>query len=452
MSFRHLIAVLIVAGGAPPALAAQTLSLADALRLAERDAYANRIAAADARAAEGQAGLALRGILPTVRVEGGYVRTTDPLGAFGAILRQRSVTPSAFDPARLNDPAAIGNLSSALVVEQPIFNADAFFGRRAAARSGAAARAAESWARAGTQLDVVRAYYGAVLAAEALAALDSAARAAHSHQRVAESQYRNGLVTRSDALLAAVRAGQVDAQVIAARGAVRLARFQLAVALGAPADTAFVLPDRLPDTTAIAMLAQAADTGAVADRADVRAARLARDAAAADHQRATALLLPRVNSFGRLDWNAPRAPFGGQDAWTAGVMISWSPFSGGAELAERRATAARRAAADAAAEAATARGRLELQQAANALDVARARMAITGTAVGQSAEAHRIVARKYEGGLATAVELFDAAAEETGARLGFAEARYQAIVALAEGRRAAGQSLLILTRLESTER
>ena len=452
MPFRHLIAVLIVSGSAPAGLAAQTLSLADALRLADRDAYANRIAAADARAAAGTAGLALRGVLPTVRIEGGYVRTTDPLGAFGATLRQRSVTPSAFEPARLNDPAAIGNLSSALVIEQPIFNADAFLGRRAALRAGAAARAAESWARAGTQLDVVRAYFGAVLAGEALAALDSAARAAHSHQRVAESQYRNGLVTRSDALLAAVRAGEVDAQLIAARGAVRLARAQLALTLGAPADTGFVLPDQLPDTTAIAALAAIADTGAAADRADVRAARLARDAAAADHQRASALFLPRVNSFGRLDWNAPSAPFGGRDAWTAGIMVSWSPFSGGAELAERRAAGARRDAADAAAEAATARGRLELQQAANALEVARARMAITGEAVGQSGEAHRIVTRKYAGGLATAVELFDAAAEETRARLGFAEARYQAIGALAEGRRAAGQSLAVLTSLDSTER
>ena len=452
MSLRHSIVILFAAGVLPAGVAGQTLSLADALRLAERSAYANRIAEADARAAEGRAGLALRGVLPTLHAEGGYVRTTDPLGAFGATLRQRSVTPSAFEPARLNEPAAIGNLSSALVVEQPIFNADALFGRRAALRAGAAARAAESWTRAGTQLDVVRAYYGAVLAGEAVQALDSAARAAHSHQRVAESQHRNGVVTRSDALLAAVRAGQVDADLIAARGAARLATARLAVALGVPADTAFVLPARLPDTTAIASLAQGLDTGAPLDRGDVRAARLAREAAAADHQRAIALFLPRVNAFGRLDWNTPRTPFGGQDAWTAGVMVSWSPFSGGAELAERRAASARHDAADAALDAAAARGRLELQEAANALEVARARMAITGGAVAQSAEAHRIVARKYEGGLATAVELFDAAAEETAARLGFAEARYQAIVALAEGRRAAGQSLAILTSLESGER
>jgi outer membrane protein TolC len=72
--------------------------------------------------------------------------------------------------------------------------------------------------------------------------------------------------------------------------------------------------------------------------------------------------------------------------------------------------------------------------------------------VEQSGEAHRIVARKYEGGLATAVELFDAAAEETGSRLGFAAARYEAIVAAAQYRRASGRSLADLTSLDDVER
>jgi outer membrane protein TolC len=132
-------------------------------------------------------------------------------------------------------------------------------------------------------------------------------------------------------------------------------------------------------------------------------------------------------------------------------MLSWSPFSGGAELAERRTAAARKRSAEAAAEAAEARGRLELTEAADALEVALAQIEITGQAVGQSAEAHRIVSRKYEGGLATAVELFDAAAEETAARLGFAEARYDAVVALAQTRRAAGLSLEPLAELDRRE-
>jgi outer membrane protein TolC len=445
-----MLAIMVVtgrgAGGQAP-----TLTLAEALSRAEQGAYANRIADAQARAAEGQASLALKGVLPGVRLEGGYLRTTDPLGAFGSTLRQRTVTPSAFEPARLNHPLAIGNLTSALILEQPIFNADALLGRRAASRAGEAARATATWTATGTAVDVVRAYYGAVLAAEHVSTLDSAARAAHAHQRIADSHHRNGLATRSDALLAAVRAGEIDVQLIEARGAARLARSRLATVLGATGEPGFGLPGRLPEAAAIVRLADVSGPAAPAERADVRAAELSLAAASADARRASALLLPRVNAFGRLDWSSADRPFGGENAWTAGVMVSWSLFGGGSELAERRMAQARRGAAEAAVEAAAAQGRLEQEAAANALEVARARMAITERAVGQSSEAHRIVIRKYEGGLATAVELFDAAAAETGARLGFAEARYQAIVAIAMGHRAAGRSLDALTRLDSLE-
>ncbi len=47
------------------------------------------------------------------------------------------------------------------------------------------------------------------------------------------------------------------------------------------------------------------------------------------------------------------------------------------------------------------------------------RLDIAERAVLQSAEAHRIVTRKYAGGIATVVELFDAVAAETGSRLAF---------------------------------
>ncbi|HET9039896.1 MAG TPA: TolC family protein [Gemmatimonadales bacterium] len=447
-----LVAAALMTAALPRSAHAQRLTLGDALRRADSGGYANRVAAAESRAQEGRAAGALRGILPSVRVEGGYVRTTDPLGAFGASLRQRTLTAASFDPARLNDPDAIGTVSSALVVEQPLVNADAWLGRSAARRGAEAARATEHWTRSGSAVDVIRAYYGAVLAGEQVAALDSAARAAHAHARQAESLHRNGVAARSDALLAAVRASEADNHLVAAQGAERLAKVQLAVALGAVGDTALVLPDSLPDAEVLSALVATAGDETPADRADVRAARLALSAATADGRRATALLLPRINAFGRLDWNTDATPFGGREAWTAGLMVSWSPFSGGAELAARREASARRLGASAAAEAAEARGRLELADAATALIVAQARMHTGARSVDQSAEAHRIVSRKYEGGLATVVELFDAAAEETRARLEYADARYQVITALAQQRRAAGLDPGILTRLDDEER
>ncbi|MGD8279303.1 MAG: TolC family protein, partial [Gemmatimonadota bacterium] len=206
---KRWVGALFVLGAAlpHPAPAQETLTLADALRRADAAAYANRMAEGNATASSAGSIAALRGVLPEVRVESGWARTTDPIGAFGTKLRQRGITQADFDPARLNFPSPISNYASALVLEQPIINVDAYLGRAAASRASDAARASADWTRASTRLDVVRAYFGAVLAAERVATLEAASRAATAHVGQAEAMVESGMVTRSDVLLARVKAG-----------------------------------------------------------------------------------------------------------------------------------------------------------------------------------------------------------------------------------------------------
>lgn len=446
-----LAAALVAAGLAPRAAHAQRLSLAEAFRRADSAAYANRVAAGALAVAQGEAGAAYRGLLPGVRVEGGWMRTTDPLNAFGFLLRQRGVTPEAFAPERLNRPAAIGNVAVGTVLEVPLLNADAWLGRRAVSRAAAAADAQADWTRESTRLEVLRAWYGAVLAAEQARTLDSAVAAALAHVRQAESAVRNGVATRSDALLAEVKAGELEADLTAARASAALAVRRLALVLGAPGDTALRTPDSLPAAARlVGVLDGIAAAAAPSERADVRAARLGAEAAAADVARTWALQLPRVNAFGRVDWNDAGRPFGGDESWTVGVMVNWNPFSGGAELAERRRAVGRRLQAEAGAEALAARGALERAQAASDLEVARRRLEIAERGVAQAAEAHRIVGRKYAGGLATVAELLGAAAAETAVRLAHAAARYELIMAAASLRQAAGGDVSALAALDET--
>ena len=435
---------------AEPAGAQAPLSLQEALERAGRSGYANRIAAGQHAAQAGAALAPFRGILPTVRVEGSYLKTTDPLTAFGFTLRQRAVTPTAFAPAGLNDPDPTGNLMSGVVVEQPLFNADAWLGRAVAAIASRSSGAAEQWTRAGTAVEVVRAYWGAVLTQEQVRTLVSALESARSHLRQAEVMARQGMVTRSDALLASVKAGEVEAMLLNAESQTRLARQGLVVLMGDPADTAFSLPDALPQPERVRIAGARVTPGDVAPttRADVEAADLALDAAKADARRATALLLPRLNGFGRVDWNTPSTPFGGRSAWTLGLMLSWTPFAGASDIAELRGAKGRRESARAMAEAAHAQAALEAFRTRDALQVALARMEIAIRGTAQAAEAHRIVGRKYDGGLAAVTELLDAAAIETASELGDVAARYDVIVAMAELRKAQGLDLSPLQDLE----
>lgn len=441
-----LIAMMLLGMPAVAEAQGQLLRPEQALQRAEQSGYGNRIAAGQRQAQAGQTLAPLRGVLPTIRMEAGYLRTTDPLNAFGFLLRQRAVTSSAFSPAMLNDPQAIGNLNTGLVIEQPLFNADAWLGRTAAGSALAASEASERWTQARTQVEVLRGYWGAVVAVEQVRTLQAAHQAARSHLRQAEALVEQGMATRSDALLASVKAGEIEAQLAAATSNVVLARRQLAILMGDPTDTTFVLPDELPTAARVMAAARRVqeDAALPGSRGDVRAAEFARAAAETDRQRAKSLYLPRVNGFGRLDWNSPDAPFAGQSSWTMGVMLSWSPFAGGSELAEIRSAAGRSSAAQARAEAATAQADLELAQTTSALSVALVRLEIAERSVAQAREAHRLVSRKYAGGLATVTELFDASAIETLSGENQVAARYEALLAAAERRTAMGLDLSVL--------
>ena len=445
--------VLLMQGAVLSQPAAAQLTLSGALHRADQSAFANRIAAAAGSETRARALAPLKGILPSLRVEAGYVRTTDPVGAFGSTLRQRTITQADFDPRRLNFPAAIGNYQGGIVVEAPILNADAWLGRRAALRASDASQSSETWTRLTIRVDVIRAYYGAVLSAERATMLRSAVRAAHAHQVQAEAMVRQGMVTKSDALLAAVRAGEMDAQLAEADGAATSARRQLAVLLGGdgvdvPADMPALA--ELPTAERIrAVVSDDTSSSGAQSRADVDAATHGLDAAKADALRARAASLPRINSFVRYDWNSPDRPYGGDRNWTAGIMASWSPFTGASDIADMRGAAAREGQARAGTEAAQANARLDVEQTRTTLLVALKRLGIAERAVTQSAEAHRIVARKYEGGLASVAELLDAQTAETGSTLAFAQSRYAVIIAAADRRRAVGSDPATLAVLEA---
>jgi outer membrane protein TolC len=443
-------ALLIIPTAA--ARAQQPLSLRDALEQAGRAGYGNRIAHAQARATASGQLAALRGVLPTVRVEAGYARTTDPIGAFGITMRQRQIEQADFDPNRLNWPNATDNYSGAVVVEAPLINTDAHFGRAAAARAAHAADASANWTAINTATDVVRAYFGAVLAQEQSKTLEAALRAAQAHVKNAELALKAGLVTRSDALLAQVKAGEIETRLMEARGEERVAVRGLAVLMGVPDQADFVLPEALPSTAAVRnALQRLGPSDDIAGRSDIIAAEQAERAARLDVKRATSLYLPRLNAVGRYDWNSASGIYNGVKNWTVGVMATWTPFAGMSEIADRKAAVARASAAVAGVEAARAQAELELMRAGIQRDVALARLDIAERGAQQGTEAHRIVSRKYEGGLAGVVELLEAAATETQTQLSLSHARYTGLIATAEELRARGDDPARLTALLSDD-
>jgi outer membrane protein TolC len=177
-----------------PLRAQQPMTLGEALARADSMAWANRAAAASAALSRAEKDRTLPGLLPTFRAEAGWMRTTDPLNAFGMTLRQRGVTQASFQPDALNYPEPTSNLSGGLVAEVPLINADVWRGRSAAGLAARSAEASVRWTQDGARLEVVRAFYGGVLARNRCAP-SRPASPRRVHVDRARSMLSQGLVT-----------------------------------------------------------------------------------------------------------------------------------------------------------------------------------------------------------------------------------------------------------------
>ncbi|HEX6323771.1 MAG TPA: TolC family protein, partial [Vicinamibacterales bacterium] len=237
---------------APAAISAQdTLTLHQALARGAGGAVAIRAARAQADAASAMQLGAWRSALPAVRLEAGFLRTTDPVGAFGTSLRQQRITSQDFDPSRLNFPPAADNFTGALVIEQPIVVLDGWLAARAAARGSRSASFNADWAAMTTEADIIGAWYGVVVAADRAVTLAAATRAADAHAHQAALMLEAGMVTKSDVLLAQARAGALEAQRLDAVRDSVLAGRQLVALIGASPRDAFVVHGRFPDDSVI---------------------------------------------------------------------------------------------------------------------------------------------------------------------------------------------------------
>jgi len=132
-----------------------------------------------------------------------------------------------------------------------------------------------------------------------------------------------------------------------------------------------------------------------------------------------------------------------------GLMATWSLFGGGSELADIAVATARAAGAKAGEQAALAQGAAEADATRRGVVVALERLDLAARAATQSLEAHRLVEKRYAGGLATIAELLGAESSATGAALARSAARFTLLDAIATHRRAIGADPADLASLDT---
>jgi outer membrane protein TolC len=386
-------------------LAAQDLALPDALHAAWSRNPGLQAGQAQADAARLQADAASAMRLPSLTAQAGWMRTDEPMMAFGMKLNQARIQAVDFNPSLLNHPDAVHGLGGSLQLQQPLYAGGRIDAAQKATRAMAGAEAAQQARRKQeTAAAVVRAYFASQAAGAGVASAEDTLKSAQATEAFVAARVDQGLMLKAD--LARVKAwrASAEAQLAEARRQEASARSALALLMGGQPFERLTTPleaGTTPLTT----------TGL---RGDLEASRLQAEAAQAQAQAAAGSLRPEVGLS--LGVGAARENFGeaGGNWTTASLGAKWT-FS----FADTRRAQSARASARAAELALSwqrAQAGREASDAASALAAAEAKVRAAEEAVQASLEARDLRQARHREGLLPLTELLDAESALSGAR------------------------------------
>jgi outer membrane protein len=431
-SFVNVLVVLLLAAG-PLRAYPDTLevSLGEVIDRALKASPRILAAESGVRQARGMQVASLAGNLPHLSLSEMFNRGNDPVFAFGSKLRQTAFTAADFDLPRLNEPAAITNYSTRVLVEQPLFNGgQSYYGRKSAKAALSAARHSANFTREQTIFDVRRAYYSLILARENLAVLDAAMEAAVSHRNQAAQRLSAGMATRADELKASVRVSELEQQRIKALNAVTVAGEYLKLAAGWHEERPLSPKEKLSEPR-VDMELESLISFALAHHGNLAAAGSAANAAEYASRAAWGEIIPHFNAFFQYQTDSRKFFGDGGNNWMVGVVADWKIFSGFGSIGKIKSSKAGREKARH--EEAMLRHKVEVDVREAYLDAKAAgkMIPVAGQATEQALESLRIVENQYREGLATITDLLDTDLAAISTRLSHVKALYDYNMALA---------------------
>jgi outer membrane protein len=363
------------------------------------------------------------GRLPTLTFRQGWTRSDNPVFVFGSLLEQARFGAQNFDPAALNDPDPLSNWRTEVSARVALFDQLQTPARVGQARAGVEqAQGRKELAEQRIRLEVVRSYYGVLVAEARREAAEEAVKTGEADVERIGHMVHTGLVVESDLLAAEVQLAEFHQRQIEAAGDVNSAYAALGAVLGQPLDPRPRLSGQLversfelPSQEELVRLALERRPEIAGSRAGVQAARQDRRAAAGQ-------FLPRLEAFASWGRSSENIGDGSSDV-TGGVQLTLGLFDPGRapRMAEARAGIAL---AEAAEQGLSSQIRLEAVQAYERFVSARDRLAVAARAVEQASEALRIVQDRYGAGLTTITEVLRAETALLNARLSVLSARY----------------------------
>ncbi len=364
---------------------------------------------------------------PQISINGGYSATNTPMHSFGNILNQGEFS----NDIDFNDPGRSDRLALQASLHYRIYNG----GKDQAQKKAAQAeinRAQSSHKQVMQRLgfEVVKSWQQIIQAEDMLVVRQETLATLKASLNVAKARYDAGDLLKQELLAIEAQTANIQEQCIAAKHRLALEKQRFLTLLGLPKQS-FTLhkeeqAQKLPPTLDIN------------HRQELKIITEMEHRAAAELEKARGNRRPTVDAYAGYDMEYGPELGGSGDSWQAAVKLNYLLFDGHASKANIAKAKARLREISAEKRKLTLSLQLELEQARLDYEQAQKRLAVTNTAEKAAQEAARLSRLQFEEGTVLASTLIDYETRLADARARHLGAKADAIIALANLRRAAG--------------
>jgi len=333
--------------------------------------------------------------LPNIAVSHTAISTTNPLMAFGSKLNQEILTQADFNPALLNDPNNIKNFATKIEVQQPIFNADGIFMRKAAKAKMNAFELQSSRTKDAMKLEVTKAYMQLQVAYKAVEVLEKAKEAALENKKIADNNFKQGYLQKADILSVEVHVTEVENQLLTTKSNVKNASDYLLFLMNDKHDATLKPSTELKAELNLDIYKQQLSE----NRADIEAMEKSTEAYNNMYKASKMTYLPKLNAFGSYELYDDTLFGTNAKGYLVGAQLSWSVFEGYKRIGKTQKSKAEFDKAEISLDQYKNKSQLEFNKAKRDLKDAENKLKLTSLALEQSKEALRIRTNRFEQGL-----------------------------------------------------
>tara|TARA_R110001583_G_scaffold5921_11_gene31249 strand:+ start:3290 stop:4600 length:1311 start_codon:yes stop_codon:yes gene_type:complete len=333
--------------------------------------------------------------LPNIAVSHTAISTTNPLMAFGSKLNQEILTQADFNPALLNDPDNIKNFATKIEVQQPIFNADGIFMRKAAKAKMNAFELQSDRTKDAMKLEVTKAYMQLQVAYKAVEVLEKAKQAALENKKIAENSFNQGYLQKADILSVEVHVTEVENQLLTTKSNVKNASDYLLFLMNDKNDATLKPSTELKAELNLDVYNQQVSE----NRADIEAMENSTEAYNNMYKASKMTYLPKLNAFGSYELYDDTLFGTNAKGYLVGAQLSWNVFEGYKRIGKTQKSKAEFDKAEISLDQYKNQSQLEFNKAKRQLKDAENKLTLTNLALEQSKEALRIRTNRFEQGL-----------------------------------------------------